>query len=170
MSRPNGFTLLELAIVMTIAGILRVASSPALGDLFLDARRTRVLNELLRALHLARVESLRTGAEVSVCASRDRQACTDDRLAWSDGWMVVAGGSSEPSRILLRYAAGVPASVGGNRHAFTYRPHVRRATTGTLTYCDRRGPESARAVIVSHTGRPRISATTASGSPLVCPG
>ena len=170
MSRPDGFTLLELAIVMTIAGILLVASGPALSDLYLDARRTRVLNELLRALHLARVESLRTGAEVSVCASSDRDNCAGDRLAWSDGWIVVARGTPDSPRILLRYAADIPASFGGNRNAFTYRPDVRRATTGTLTYCDRRGPDSARAVIVSHTGRPRLSATTASGSPLVCPG
>ena len=47
MSRQNGFTLLELAIVMTIAGILLMASGPAIGDLFLDMRRTRVLNDLL---------------------------------------------------------------------------------------------------------------------------
>ena len=170
MSRPDGFTLLELAIVMTIAGILLMASGPALGDLFLDARRTRVLNELLRALHVARVESLRTGAEVSVCASRDRESCAGDRLSWREGWMVVAEGPSGSPRVLLRYAADVPASVGGNRPAFTYRPDIRRATTGTLIYCDRRGPRSARAIIVSHTGRPRVSSTTASGSPLACPG
>ena len=168
MSRQNGFTLLELAIVMTIAGILLMASGPAVGDLFLDMRRTRVLNELLRALHLARVESLRTGSEISVCGSRDMEGCAGDRPAWAEGWVVVDD-SSESARILLRHTLDIPATVGGNRHAFTYRPDVRRSTAGTLTYCDRRGSEAARAVIISHTGRPRISSTTASGGPLSCP-
>lgn len=169
MSRQNGFTLLELAIVMTIAGILLMASGPAIGDLFLDMRRTRVLNDLLRAVHLARVESLRTGSEISVCASRDLQRCAGNLPAWTDGWVVIDD-SAESARILLRHAVDLPATVSGNRHTFTYRPDVRRSTTGTLTYCDRRGPESARAVIISHTGRPRISDTTASGRPLSCPG
>lgn len=169
MSKPHGFTLLELAIVMTIAGILLMASGPAIGDLFLDMRRTRVLNELLRALHLARVESLRTGAEISVCGSRDLDGCEGERPAWADGWVVIDE-SADPGRILLRHAVDVPATVTSNRHTFSYRPDVRRSTTGTLTYCDRRGSEAARAVIISHTGRPRISTTTASGHPLSCPG
>lgn len=169
MSRPEGFTLLELAIVLTIAGILLVASGPSIGDLFLDMRRTRVLNELVRALHLARTESLRTGAEISVCASEDFDGCAGDDLAWSAGWIVVDESTPTP-RILLRQGADAPARIGGNRHTFTYRANVRRSTNGTLVYCDRRGTKAARAIVVSHTGRPRVSARTASGRPLSCPG
>jgi type IV fimbrial biogenesis protein FimT len=169
MSRPEGFTLLELAIVLTMAGILLVASGPAIGDLFLDMRRTRILNELVRALHLARTESLRTGAEISVCGSEDLDGCAGDGLSWSAGWIVIDESTPSP-RILLRKSADTPARIGGNRHTFTYRPNVRRSTNGTLVYCDRRGTEEARAVIVSHTGRPRVSASTASGQPLSCPG
>jgi type IV fimbrial biogenesis protein FimT len=57
----------------------------------------------------------------------------------------------------------------GNRIRFSYRPFGRRSTNGTVTYCDDRGADAARAVIVSYTGRPRTASLAPGGKPLRCP-
>lgn len=177
MSKGVGFTLLELAVAMAIVAILLATGLPSMQGLMLDARRTRILNEVLRALHSARAESLRSGADVVVCPTDGRDGCAGDGDSWQRGWVVFvnADGDNPPvrdadERLVLRHDVDTPGILRANRSSFVYRPHARRATTGTLVYCDRRGPPDARAVIVSHTGRPRISDESASGMPLSCPG
>jgi hypothetical protein len=41
------------------------------------------------------------------------------------------------------------------------------ASPSTITICDRRGSEAARAVIISRSGRPRVD-RVAQGDPLPC--
>ena len=177
MGVGKGFTLLELAVTLAIVAVLLVAGVPSMQTLLLDSRRSRVVNELLRALHAARAESLRSSADVVLCPADDHQSCVGSQAAWRRGWMVFVNSNGddppvrdEDERVVLHYAADHPGDVSANRTSFVYRPFGRRSTTGTLVYCDRRGATGARAVIVSHTGRPRVSSLTASGTPLVCPG
>jgi hypothetical protein len=40
--------------------------------------------------------------------------------------------------------------------------------TATFTFCDDRGSPAARAVIISQTGRPRVSNRSAANTPLTC--
>ena len=175
MTRGGGFTLLELIVVVTIMGILLASAAPAMQDLLLDARRTRVLNEILRALHVARAQSANSGQEVVLCPRGQGEGCDSDR--WNRGWLVfINDDGDQPAhlddgeRVVLRYAFDQQAVIAANRNRFVYRPNIRRTTAGTFVYCDRRGPPSARAVIVSHTGRPRVASRSASGNRLSCPG
>ena len=177
MSRAVGFTLVELAVVLAIIGILLLTATPAMQGLLLDARRTRTLNALLHGLHTARAESIRSSADVVLCPTADGTTCGNSREDWNQGWMVfVNRDADEPAardsdeRIVLRHDYEEMAALNANRARFLYRPHARRATAGTLVYCDRRGPSAARAVIVSYTGRPRVASVDASGDPLVCGG
>jgi Tfp pilus assembly protein FimT len=77
---------LELIVVVTIMGILLASATPAMQDLLLDARRTRVLNEILRALHIARAQSVRSGQEVVLCPRGSGEGCDGD--GWNRGWLV----------------------------------------------------------------------------------
>lgn len=177
MSGDKGFTLLELAVTMAIVAILLLAGTPPMRNLLLDARRARVTNELVRALHLARAESIRTSSDVVLCPLGTGAGCSQGTDAWNRGWIVFVNGDRDDpptrdanERLLLHFEPETPGTVSANRSSFVYRPFGRRSTTGTLVYCDARGPSAARAVIVSHTGRPRLSQVTPAGSPLVCPG
>jgi type IV fimbrial biogenesis protein FimT len=177
MSRVAGFTLVELAVVLTIIGILLVVAMPAMQVLLLDARRTYALNAVLHGLRTARVESIRSSADVVLCPTAGEDRCSDPDGAWTGGWMVFVNsdGDNPPvrddgERILLRHQDETAGTLAANRARFVYRPYARRTTAGTLVYCDRRGPSAARAVIVSYTGRPRIAAEDASGNALACSG
>jgi hypothetical protein len=70
---------------------------------------------------------------------------------------------------LLRvYAAWPTGQVLANRPTLSFRAFGQMGITATFTFCDRRGGSSARAVIISQTGRPRVSGRDASGAPLSC--
>ena len=93
-----------------------------------------------------------------------------------DGWLVFANLDrddppqvDEGEPIVLAHAPASRIHIRANRDAFTFRPFDLRATNGTVVFCDERGSEHARAVIVSPTGRPRTSPRDASGDALVCP-
>ena len=59
-------------------------------------------------------------------------------------------------------------TVRANRNAVTYWPFALAGTTVSFVFCDARGTSAARAIIVSQTGRPRVSDRDASGRPLRC--
>lgn len=177
MPRVEGLTLLELLVALGIAAILLGVGAPALRDLHLDAQRTDAMNALVRALHLARTESLRNGQVVAVCPTGGDSRCTDDADTWARGWQVfVNTDNDQPARrdsdeiVLLDHGPTAGAQITSNRAAFQYRPFNRRSTNGTLVYCDDRGDQAARALIVSYTGRPRIASRDASGRALNCSG
>lgn len=194
----GGYTLLELASVLCIAGVAASVALPALGALAQDTRRAAVVNDLVATVMLARSETLKRGGRALVaCGVADADA--DGRLApgelacagrdWSDGWVLgtwddadgdssVDAGELAPLRAFQTGARGRLTVTAGN---FTASPPVapagtllikafgKRTSNGTITVCDGRGAAHARAVIVSSFGRARVSSTRADGRPLACP-
>ena len=156
MERHAGMTLIELLTVLALVAILAGLAVPALEGLLLDARRAAAMDGLLRAAWFARTEALRRGAPVLLCASADGLRCASDPAAWSFGWRVTP--DREPELTLRRGTGAVDprARLLANRSTFRYEPHDRRSTTGTRAWCDRRGADAARAVVIAPTGRPRL--------------
>jgi type IV fimbrial biogenesis protein FimT len=64
----RGFTVIELMVVLTIAGILATLGAPALYDMLLSNRMTSKANALLADLMLARTQAVSLGTRTSVCA------------------------------------------------------------------------------------------------------
>jgi type IV fimbrial biogenesis protein FimT len=169
-------TLMELLVILALIVVLATLGGPALGKLAMDARMTAQVNRFVHGIHLARQEAHKRVQYVALCKSPDGQTCAHHR-SWGEGWIVfVNRDRDDPPRVdagepvLLVNPAFADGTVAGNRQAFVFRPFRRRSTNGTLVFCDRRGPDSARAVIVSYTGRPRVSTRTASNKFLKCTG
>ena len=172
MHAVRGFTLWELLLALGIAAALVGLGTPALTGFLLDGRRTADVNALVLAVQLARSEAAKRGRPVIVCPSLDRVSCGG---AFSAGFMVYVNLDDQypPARtddepLLYAHAPELTGAITSNRPYYEFRPGRRRSINGTVVFCDRRGATAARAVIVSVTGRPRVSDRDADGQPLRC--
>lgn len=177
MARGQGFTLLELVTGLAVAAILLTLTVPAMGGLVADGRRADTLNRLVRAIHLARAEAARGGHDVVLCPQGTGGSCGGPAGDWAAGWLLFVNGDADqpatvdPGESVLLVGGAPPGvSLTANRDEFVFRPFGRRQTNGSFVYCDGRGDAEARALIVSHTGRPRLDDRDASGRALACGG
>jgi len=163
----QGFTLSEVLIVLAIGAILAGLAAPGFASLRHNAALTAAADELLGALYLAQRSAARTGLPAVFCLTPDGGAqCVMGKNAAGTSWQVFldlsASSALQPAGSGLRLRQSRLASgvqIRATRPAVTFWPAARAATTGTFTVCDPRDRSSARAVIVSETGRPRIAET-----------
>ena len=172
MHHCAGVTVLELLIVVTVLSLLAGIGLPTFRHLVVDLRMTAQVNELVRAIHLAKQEAYKRSAHLALCKTRDERQCTGT-AAWHDGWLVFVNRDRDHpprvdagERILLVHAAFDHGQIIANRRAFVFRPLETRSTNGTFLFCDHRGP--IRAVVVSYTGRPRLAAPSTVDNGLHC--
>lgn len=174
--RWQGITLVEAIAAMSIVGILASLAIPSFASLQRNAERSRAVNAFWHAVFLARSEAIKRNGVVALCKSVDGNHCNNTAGDWTDGWIVFHNlDHDEPAQvddgepILLRYGGWQQGQVTSNRSTFSFRPMAQGAVNGTILFCDSRGSREARAIIISHTGRPRVSTRDASNRPLVCP-
>jgi len=70
-SAQVGFTLLELMVVLAIAGILMAVGIPAMGDFLRNGRITAAASDVMAALHFTRSEAIKRRQPVTLCTSTD---------------------------------------------------------------------------------------------------
>jgi type IV fimbrial biogenesis protein FimT len=175
MRYESGLTLLELLATLALGAILLGIAVPSFENLLLESRMVTAVNALVHAVHLARAAAIQQMRPVVVCRTRDGAGCAPAG-DWASGWLVFANDDHDdppfvdPGERVLQVMQRLPeVKIGSNRNAYVLQPPDQRATNGTVIFCDRRGAAAARAVIISYTGRPRVSKRTASGQPLTCP-
>jgi type IV fimbrial biogenesis protein FimT len=173
--RPvNGYSLYELIMTLGLAGLILTIGLPSFGNIVANQRLRTEVDALFHAIHLARKESIVRRRVVSICPTRDGQACVDT-TDWSAGWMTFVNidrdwpanrDTNEP--VLHRYEVNPTSQIMANRRSFSLRSTELRATNGTLIFCDRAGRAKPRALVVSYTGRPRVAYKDSRGRPYKC--
>jgi type IV fimbrial biogenesis protein FimT len=100
MDAARGFTLLEMMITVTIAGILLAVAIPSYQNIIGNSRLAAQANTLVNALTQARSEALKRGLPVTVCAAvgdpelTSTPSCTTSTSAgWANGWIVYEEGA-----------------------------------------------------------------------------
>ncbi len=173
--RCSGTTLWELLCTMLIVGILLSLAIPNFQTLSLDSKRTADINAFVGAIQLARSESTKRARAIVLCKSADLITCGRDEIRYDAGWMVFVNSDDirPPNRsaqepLLYAHEPASDGPISANRRLFEFRPFRRRSTNGTVTFCDRRRDNAARAVIVSYTGRPRVSSRGPGQRALTC--
>jgi type IV fimbrial biogenesis protein FimT len=166
---------LELLIVMTLVAIVLGVGTPSFREIALNSRRAEQVNAVLRGLHVARSTAILRAEPVVLCKSGGGSQCLTDARAWSDGWLMFANRDRDspphvdPGESVLAFQPPTERIVvRANRNAVIYWPFALAGTTVSFVFCDERGSSAARAIIVSQTGRPRVSNRDASGRPLTC--
>ena len=171
----GGYSLYELIITVGIAAIMMSLGVPSFGKMLADHRLRVEVDAIFHAVHLARKESVMRRREVTLCPSRDGRNCMPGP-DWSAGWIMFVNrdrdtpAARDPGEPLLQqFSVSLHNQVTANRRSFSFRTTVLRATNGTFIFCDRARRAEPRALIVSYTGRPRVSRIDRSGNPYECP-
>ncbi len=185
--RPRGFTLLELMIALSVAGIIVALAIPSMRDFIRNNRLTGAANDMLHSIQVARSEAVkRQNGNVVVCGTAD-PTVADAALTCSytsfAGWFVfqdstIGNWSHDPDEPVIERHATVDPSVtviADRNRIISYTPTGFASPGGggflpttRVVICDARGitasgtntvgvTSTARALIIQPTGRARVS-------------
>jgi type IV fimbrial biogenesis protein FimT len=166
----RGISLFGLAIALAITAIVAAAATPAYQRTTRQWAVSRSAQDLLAALHQARSSATARALPVALCQT-DAPGHCGATAGTMQGWQLFGENTiTSPPRLdagdeLLQVRTLPPTvELQATRSAVTYWPTARAGTTATFVFCDRRNLAPPRAVIVSQTGRPRLSTRLADGS------
>lgn len=177
----QGFTLLELMVVLAIAGVLMAVGIPAMGNFLRNGRITGAANDVMAALHFTRSEAIKRRVPVTLCTSanallnnlaNDNATCAAS--ADLTGWIAFVDTNQSGQRdageaILLNHEpvdARITARSSVNPFAVTYllNGFALNPNAAQLVLCDERGNvptggelSSARGILVAVTGRAGVT-------------
>jgi type IV fimbrial biogenesis protein FimT len=176
MTRQKGFTLIELLTTLGVATILLSIAVPNVQEFKRNSRQTNGVNQLISGMRVARNTAITTNSRVTVCTSSNGSAC--EAVTWTSGWIAFVDLDGDRivdlNESIVRVGAGVDGlaiTSGQFANNFVFRPNGRAMgataaqNTGQFTFCDERGAEHAKAVVVDLSGRPRVAY---SGITLAC--
>lgn len=162
-------------MVLAVAAVLASLATPAFRQLQRQVWLAQAARGLHAALHYARAQAASRGLPVVLCQTDAGGRCSAGGSVGA-GWQLFAkpspsGGTGFESGDLLLAAERLPAPLQlvATRTAVTYWPQPRAAATSSFVFCDPAHLARPRAVIVSQTGRPRVSEVAADGGALQCP-
>lgn len=176
----GGFTLIELMITLTIAGILAGIAIPNMRTFLWNNRIASTSNDLLRAVQVARTEAIKRQTQpVTVCATASITGA-DNSLTCSFGnfskWFVYqdtnSNGQHDAGEVVFGRGEAAPTNtVKSNQNGIVcFGPSGfgnltcgARVPTTAIVLCDSRGivavglNSTARALLIAQTGRARVS-------------
>jgi len=153
----QGFTLIEMMVVISILGILLAIAMPSFSEALLSSKLRSYANNLVASVHLARSEAIKRNAVVTLCASSDGTSCSGD---WKYGWVILSAGDAV---IQTQQAVDVNFKITGTNTTLSFQPTGVGATQDAITIC-RETPTTGsqeRVVTISATGRPSVTKTSA---------
>lgn len=166
--KQDGFTLVEMMVVLVILSVLIVISAPGLSDLIKNNRMLSQVYGMRAALNGARSEALAQRSFVTLCRSNDGANCGG---SWNQGYIAFVDANGDGvvddpnsptgdqvflSKVLdvdsldIQYSKDPNDPVSG-RVRFDSQGYA-RLFNGTFTVCDIRGANDARGIIVTAAG------------------
>lgn len=188
----KGFTLIELIITLTIAGILLAVAMPSLSGIIQNHRLSGQANDLIADLNIARSEAIKRAVNVTVCKQDPAQtipSCNASSTAsWTSGWIIFIDSDSNGQVTAGETVLRVRQALAGNGNIMTsaatditngpysnaanlviYQPSgmttIKPGVTAQFRLCDNRGPSQARTIQLISTGRATVNSAPAASCP-----
>ncbi len=155
--RQYGFTIMELMIVIAIAGILAMLAVPNFGVMIKNNCLITKTNSMVSSLQFARSEAVKRNSSVSLSALNGGDASNE----WGTGWNIVDDSTAATIRVVqLQQCSTTTAdetSTAPSVTAISYAGDGFLTDGGTIDICDDRTGETGRRITISATGRPGVS-------------
>jgi type IV fimbrial biogenesis protein FimT len=172
----SGFTLLELMLVVTLAGLLLGFGVPAMGNFIRNARITGAANDVMAALHFTRSEAIKRRQPVTLCTSANpldaNPVCAASPLL--TGWIAFVdlnqSGQRDGGEAVLLQREPIPATITARASAspfnvtYLLNGFALNANAAQLVLCDERGNvpsggqlSAARGILIAVTGRAQVT-------------
>lgn len=161
--RIKGYTLVELCVVVAIAGILISLAAPSIGAFRTQLQVRKVTDSIFNSLVFTRQEAIMRNIQVVMCKSSDGQSCVKTG-SWEQGWIVFqdANGDKQVNSfqdVLFRQVAAPSVKIAANTpvsSAVSYNSLGISFNNGSFTVCAPSAkPVEQRAIVLS-AGRPRV--------------
>lgn len=173
----HGFTLVELMIVLAIAGILFSTALPSFSKMLAKNQQTAQLYTLFQHHQLARSEAIKNNQNVLLCKSSNGQECTP-HSKWSDGWIIFSDTDNDKkingdeTVVFVQQSLATQLSLKykgfGSHNYIRYFPNGSSSTNGTFTLCNQFDNTDAKSIIIARTGRVRLDTKSSSRKALSC--
>jgi type IV fimbrial biogenesis protein FimT len=166
-----GFTIMELMIVVAIAGILAAVGIPSFQSLVKDNCLTTGTNLLVSSFQQARSEAVKRSTTLTITASNAGVSTNE----WGNGWTVTIDEDSDSDgvldtgedfdgdgtldaaatfRIVTLSCTNTTMNETGDDTVFIYESDGFIDSAGTFDVCDDRTGETGRQITINAVGRP----------------
>ncbi|WP_156507713.1 GspH/FimT family pseudopilin [Halioglobus sp. HI00S01] len=168
----KGFSLIEVMIVLVIAGIALALAVPSFTGSIDRSKRFGTVEDIYSAVRSARAEAANGFTETVICASADGSTCRDENI-WEDGWIVFrddgsGGGTArnmarDPNEPLAALSGPAPSGITvrtvnfTNSGAVAFNASGQASDRGTFTVCGSLGAANSSAVVLNRSGQPRLA-------------
>ena len=161
MKTKKGFSLIELVITLSIAGILISYALPSISNIKSNKILKNESDRLMVSFAFARTYAINEQKQVIVCPSLSGKDC-DNQSNWYQGWIIFDDTNRnrqlDTEENLLQFENPMNHTVMAT--SSTYRSKVRFNNIGfapganvSINFCDKRGDDYALALIVNNAGR-----------------
>jgi type IV fimbrial biogenesis protein FimT len=146
----RGVTLIELCFAMAILALVAGMAAPSFRSSLRAAAVRAATYEVFTGLQQARANSIVESLPDTLCPSDAAGICLP-AAAPAAFWRASRDVHALPDGVVLR----------ATRSPLRFWPDALSASTGTLTICDMRGVAPPRSIVVSQTGRARLTTASA---------
>ena len=169
MNNTKAFSLIELLICISFVAAMFLIAVPYWGGFVKKNQVRACADELTKALQFARAVAIRNNEPAKFCGSSDFESCND---SWNSGAIVIAEKSKRVIRVFASEFSKCNLTWHGNfgkRSSITFLPSgFPDGQHGSVYCCPKDSAEYALSIILSSTGRLRISQKTADGEIIPC--
>lgn len=99
-SHQQGFTLVELMVVVALVAILATIATPSWNRMIVSNRIRAAVNDWTLSAQFARSEALRRNESVTLCPSNNGTGCTSSD--YETGWIVIASNNTSAGTRVLQ--------------------------------------------------------------------